>query len=565
MRDATLVCLSDFNTSNLTAYLADARDLPVVHTVPTDYGQVVPLLLDRAAECWDPKPDSALVWTRPEAVSPTFRGILRAEDVPVERALAEVDAFIDAVEGAAGRAGCFLIPTWTIPSHERGLGPLDLHPEQGGRGVLLRMNARLIERLGGARGFHVFDAGRWLMESRRPGFNAKLWYMAKIAFDNEVLKVAAAEIKAALRAVRGESRKLVVLDLDDTLWGGVVGDVGWENLVLGGHDSRGEALVDFQHRLKALSNRGILLALASKNEEAVALDAIDRHPEMVLRRSDFAGWRINWLDKAQNIAELVAELNLGLHSAVFIDDNPVERDRVRQALPDVLVPEWPDDPAAYPGALAALTCFDVSVVSAEDRQRAASYRIEREREASRAEISSVEEWLASLGIAVTIEALASSDAARAAQLLNKTNQMNLSTRRMTEGELVEWVRGEGRRFWTVRVEDRFSALGLTGLLSAQIQGDHLRVVDFVLSCRVFGRRVEDTMLSAVVRHARERSLTRVIAEYLPTAKNKPCLDFLLRSGMTRGDGGVFTWDVRDDYPFPEHVRVNVVQTASVPL
>src|SRR4030095_7549892 len=148
--------------------------------------------------------------------------------------------------------------------------------------------------------------------------NAKLWYMAKIAFDNEVLKLAAAEIKAALRAVRGETRKLIILDLDGTLWKGVVGDVGWENLVLGGHDPEGEAFVDFQRQLKALTRQGILLGIVSKNDEAIALHAINHHPEMVLRQGEFTGWRINWSDKAENIVELTAELNLGLQSVVFI-------------------------------------------------------------------------------------------------------------------------------------------------------------------------------------------------------------------------------------------------------
>src|SRR5262249_25838083 len=160
--------------------------------------------------------------------------------------------------------------------------------------------------------------------------------LGKIAFAPEVLRLAAADVKAALRAVQGRSRKLVVLDLDDTLWGGVVGDVGWESLRLGGHDPIGEAFVEFQRALAALARRGVVLAIASKNTEAVALEAIDRPPEMVLRRRHFAGWRIDWRDKAGNILELVSELRLGLDAVVFLDDNPVERERVRGALPAVL-------------------------------------------------------------------------------------------------------------------------------------------------------------------------------------------------------------------------------------
>jgi len=182
--------------------------------------------------------------------------------------------------------------------------------------------------------------------------------MGKLAFGNEVFKEAVKHVKSSLRGIRGKARKIVILDLDDTLWGGIVGDLGWRDLNLGGHDPVGEAFVDFQKTLKSLLNRGIILGIVSKNEESVALDALQNHPEMVLRPDDFAGWKINWSDKAMNIVELVAELNLGLDAVVFIDDNPVERACVKETLPDVLVPEWPEDRMLYKKALLDLDCFN---------------------------------------------------------------------------------------------------------------------------------------------------------------------------------------------------------------
>src|SRR5262249_53417094 len=158
------------------------------------------------------------------------------------------------------------------------------------------------------------------------------WYLGKIPFSNDVFKDAVSDVKTAIRGLSGQSKKLVILDLDDTLWGGIVGDIGWQDLVLGGHHPIGESLVDFQKELKALKNRGILLAVVSKNEESIALEAIRNHPEMVIKERDLVGWRINWNDKAANIADLVRELNIGLDSVVFVDDNPVERARVREAL-----------------------------------------------------------------------------------------------------------------------------------------------------------------------------------------------------------------------------------------
>jgi HAD superfamily phosphatase (TIGR01681 family) len=232
---------------------------------------------------------------------------------------------------------------------------------------------------------YVMNAQRWLEATATRGRSmAKGWYLGKVPFSGETFAEVARDLKAAARALTGHTRKLLVLDLDDTLWGGIVGDIGWENLQLGGHDAVGEAFVDFQHAVKALTARGIVLGIVSKNTERVALDAIDTHPQMVLRRTDFVGWRINWQDKAQNIADLAAELHLGLQSVVFIDDNPVERARVRDALPEVFVPDWPEDKLLYTERFLGLRCFDAPAISREDAERTALYAAERERGAVRA-------------------------------------------------------------------------------------------------------------------------------------------------------------------------------------
>jgi FkbH-like protein len=563
--DLQCVCLSDFNVSNLSAYLADRIDAPSVRTVPTEYGQVISYLLDEQAECWQGKPHAAVVWTRPGAISPNFTRLMQREAATTDAVLADVDEYVDLLSRIQGRVGCVLVPTWTIPSYDRGLGLLDLRPEIGIRAVLSQMNVRLCERLAVEKSMFALNAERWLALTRRPGFNAKLWYMAKIAFDNEVLKLAAAEIKAALRAVRGETRKLIVLDLDGTLWGGTVGDVGWENLVLGGHRPEGEAFIDFQRQLKTLTRQGILLGIVSKNEETVAVHAINHHPEMVLRQGDFVGWRINWSDKAENITELAAELNLGLQSVVFIDDNPVERDRIRQALPEVLVPEWPQDVLLYPSFLAAMQCFDTPSLSTEDRQRRSFYTAEHNRRRERASMQSIDDWLKTLETVVTIESLTAENLPRAAQLLNKTNQMNLTTRRMSDAELIQWSAIPGRCCWAVRVEDKFGAAGLTGLLGVESSDDQLRIIDFVLSCRVMGRKIEETMLNIAVEHARREDLKTIVATYLPTPKNKPCLDFFRRSGFTEDQlSNTFSWSVSRDYPAPENIKL-IASHARIPV
>ena len=543
------VLLADFTIAELARHLAKADDPPAIAADVAPFGQVVQSMIQ------GPSADFAVVWTRPEGALQGFRRVLEIESVAQAELLAEVDAFCAMLERGATRFKFVFVPTWTVPSWQRGLGAVDGR-EAGVSRALMAANLRLCENLARAPNVHTLNAQRWIDAAGR-GYAPKAWYLGKVAFHDEVLAEAARDIKAALRALTGQARKLLVLDLDDTLWGGIVGEVGWENLRLGGHDSEGEAFADFQRAAKALTRRGVVLGIVSKNEEAVALEAIRKHPEMVLRESDFVGWRINWADKARNVADLAAELNLGLQSVVFIDDSPVERARVREALPEVLVPEWPSDKLLYPSALLGLRCFDAPTITAEDAQRTRLYSSEHQRNALLQQVSSVEEWLKGLEIRVRVEPLGAANLARTAQLLNKTNQMNLSTRRMGEAELLAWARAEGHSLWTVTVSDRFGDAGLTGIVGFAAQGGVARIVDFVLSCRVMGRKVEETMLHVAIAEAARLGLTSVEARYLPTAKNKPCLSFFQGSGFRR-DGERFVWDAAQPFVLPEAIALERV-------
>lgn len=420
------------------------------------------------------------------------------------------------------------------------------------------MNHRLVENLSGEIGIFVLDSSRWFAFDR--SINTEMWYVAKVPYSNSAFKAAIKDFKAALNGVRGNSRKVVICDLDDTLWGGIVGDEGWENLQLGGHDPVGEALVDFQRELQALSRRGIILAIVSKNTESVALEAIEKHPEMVLRKNDFAAWRINWEDKAQKIVDLMKELNLGLQSAVFLDDNPAERARVGEALPELLVPDLPKDKMLYASILRRLTCFDVPVVTDEDRKRAGIYSSQRDRRVALErthEVGSLEEWLYTLDIKVHAESIKDTNRQRTGQLFNKTNQLNLSTRRLTEAEILGWPSKHNRKLWTYRVSDKFGDSGLTGIASVELDGDEAKVVDFILSCRVMGKRVEETIVHHLTLSARTLGAKKLIAEYLETKKNQPCLEFLRRSGLVNESRNIFTWDLSKEYPKPPAVEFAV--------
>lgn len=550
------VIVSDFTIENFAAYLRNGSEHPSVHAVVAPFGLVRQSLADDAVDVWNSGADVAIVWTRPEAILSSYRAMLESPGVDLPESLDEVNNYAELLAYRARKLRYLFVPTWLSAAEDRGFAMLDMKPGAGAGYALLRANLHLIHALRDQANVHVLDAQRWLVAAGKGALNPRLWYSAKIPFGHRVFKEAAREVKAALTSLTGMAKKVVVLDLDHTLWGGVVGDVGWENIRLGGHDPLGEAYVDFQRALKSLKKRGILLAIASKNEEPIALEVLQRHPEMVLRADDFTTWRINWDDKASNILSLMRELNLGLESAVFIDDDIVERARVREALPEVLCPDWPDDPMLYRTVLARLPGLDAPCVNAEDLSRTQMYSAEQQRHSALAESGGdMQNWLTSLDIAVTVTPLNETNLCRTAQLLNKTNQMNLSTRRLSEQELQNWAEAEGHALWTFRVADKFGDSGLTGIASLEVaEGDAL-VLDFILSCRVFGRDVERAMMHVLVEAAGAMGAVRLKAHHLPTAKNKPCLRFLERSGLERIEENHFAWELSQPYPLPKHVRL----------
>ena len=463
---ADVLVVSDFNAELASRFIAVDHESPVLSVETAPYGHLFQTL---SAERPGSEAMTLFVWTRPEGIAPSFATLTEGEPVSIERLLDAVESFADIVIRAAQRFRTVLVASWVRSESGRSLGLLDWS-EGGQARTLARMNLRLADRLEGHSNVRLLDSQRWL-DLARPSRDARYWYAMKFPFTEVVAKAAARDVKAAVRAFAGQARKLLVLDLDGTLWGGVIGETGWQGVRLGGHDAVGEAYVDFQKALKGLSARGIALGVVSKNTEAVALDAFDHHPEMVLRRSDLAGWRINWRDKAENLVELVRDLNLGLQSVVFIDDNPAERGRIAEAFAEVLVPDWPRDPCRFADALRQLDCFDQPSLTAEDRSRVKMYVQERERIENQRAAGSIEDWLNGLGVRVNIDAVGGANLARTVQLANKTNQMNLRTRRITEPELLRWLsEGQGRESLAIKVADRFGDVGLTGLISWELDG-----------------------------------------------------------------------------------------------
>ncbi|HEX6969192.1 MAG TPA: HAD-IIIC family phosphatase [Micromonosporaceae bacterium] len=359
----------------------------------------------------------------------------------------------------------------------------------------------------------------------------RMRHVAAHAYAPEYLLAYAEELARVAAADLGRSGKCLVLDLDDTLWGGTVGDVGTGGLRLGG-TYPGSAHAELQAFGRDLAKQGVLLTLSSKNDQAVATAAIEEHPEMLLRADAFAATRINWDPKPDNLRAMAEELNIGLDSMVFVDDNPVERELMRRLAPEVTTVELPADPARYTTHLATRGDFTVLTLTDEDRDRTNQYRARAAREALARTATDLTEHLVALGSRLTVEPYTPLNAARIVQLFGKTNQFNLTGIRYSADDVAALTADGRTHFYAARLSDRFGDNGLIAALALTRQPDGAWSIDnFVLSCRVFGRNVEDAIVGLVLRSARAAGAPSVLGTFRRTERNQRFADFYRRCGF----------------------------------
>lgn len=433
--------------------------------------------------------------------------------------------------------------------YERFFGNFDHKAPESFYSLVLALNARLGETAREHRGVFINDVeavASWI--GRKHWFDDRLWDMAKYPCAVDHLPALAGNIVDIVMASLGRVVKCVVTDLDNTLWGGVIGDDGLDGILLDAHGD-GESYYRLQCYLRELLRRGILLAVCTKNDPANALLPFEKHPGMALRREQFAAFVANWDDKAENIRKISAELNVGLDSMVFLDDNPFERNLVRELLPDVIVPELPEDPADYVRAICELNLFETVAFSTEDSKRAEMYRQEAERREVRASFASAEEFLQSLDMRIAVARVDSFHLPRVAQLIQRSNQFNLTTRRLSEGECAG-LKDDPR--WIplyAKLADRLGDHGLISVVILELCENDLAIRDWLMSCRVVGRGVERYLMNSVFEHARQLQLERVVGEYIPTAKNGMVKDFFVQFGFLKRQedaGGHTRWALQTD-------------------
>jgi len=377
----------------------------------------------------------------------------------------------------------------------------------------------------------------------------KLYYVAKMPISLAALPAAAKLVVDVVRPLQGAVKKCLVLDLDNTLWGGVIGDDGLSGIQIG-ELGTGHAFSDFQKWLKELKNRGILLTVCSKNNEDTAKEPFEKHPEMVLRLEDFSMFVANWEDKARNIRTIQQALNIGMDSMVFLDDNPFERELVRTMIPEITVPELPEDPALYLQYLRGLDLFETASYSREDAGRTEQYREKAQRAAFEAAFQSYDDYLEALQMRASAAAFDPFHYPRIAQLTQRSNQFNLRTVRYTEAEIEALAQDDSRIGLYFTLKDKFGDHGLISVVVLEKQPeDTLFISEWLMSCRVLKRGMEEFIVDKILSVAAQQGFRRVVGEYIPTPKNAMVKDLYEQLGFARLENGRFQAEVSG---FPYH-------------
>ncbi len=522
---------------------------PELHVAP--YGQVTSSLLD---------PDSALARFSPQITLVSTPTLHLPGPPALTASRAEVAAAIDAVcrallepcESFHARTGSEIVLSNFAPLPWRSAGSLGPRLPGDPTSFIRRVNIALEDRA--PHYVHIDDIAA---EAERVGtatwHDDRLWHLAKQAVALDAVPAYARHLAGLVSAILGRGRKCLVVDLDNTLWGGVVGDDGVEGIRMSEGDAEGEAFLAFQAYLCELKERGILLAVSSKNDEAVARSAFTDHPDVRLRLQDFVAFKANWAPKSENLRAIAAELDLPLDALVFVDDNPAERAEVSRALPEVAVPEMPDDAASFIRTLDAARYFESVRLTDEDRSRTAAYVGRRQVREALAGTTDVGAYLASLDMRAIVRPFEAIAFERIAQLVNKTNQFNLTTPRVVQADIERMAADPMLVTRTIRLRDRFADHGLISVCIARREGAALVIDAWLMSCRVLGRGVERLMFNELLAVAQAEGRSSLVGLYRPTARTGLVKEHYAGLGFrrVRSDGHIEEWrlETRGARPF----------------
>ena len=423
----------------------------------------------------------------------------------------------------------FVIPTYSS------YGIFENKVDYGLQEMVFDLNYKLSNAWKNENSIYLYDLNGFVSRfGQNNVFDYKQYFFGDIKISLNYIPFLANDLLGFIKPVLGLNKKCIVLDLDNTLWGGIVGEDGFNGIKLSQNDPIGKAFIEFQKYLLSLHERGIILAVNSRNNLEDAMQVIKEHPDMVLREKHFACLKINWNDKVTNLQEIAQELNIGIDSILFMDDDNVNRDFMREALPEVLTIELPNDPSLYAQTLMELNEFNVLKITDEDKKRGKMYLQQRERTEFQKRSINFEEYLKQLKIKIYIKKADEFTIPRISQLTLKTNQFNLTTKRYQEEEIIRFSQDKKKIVGCAQIEDKFGDYGITGAFIVNKDNPEEWVMDtFLLSCRVIGRGIEEGILDYIINDAKKNNVKRLIGNFIPTKKNKPSESFLANFGFKK--------------------------------
>jgi FkbH-like protein len=565
LRSCTLGLVSTASTEFLQPFLvATALRYGIsLEIVAADFGQLMQEALDPASRINSARPDAILLAIDHRGLPVRRSGATEWPAFDATTAIEQLSLVRESFRKNCG-APC-LVQTLPAPSTLL-FGSFDAAIAGTLRATIATINTHLWQDVA-ARGDLLIDID-WLAQcvGLDVWYDDRHWYMARMPCSQRALPLYAEFVVRSLAALRGLSRKCLILDLDNTLWGGVIGDDGLEGIALNEGDARGEAFRTIQQTALDLRKRGIVLAVCSKNDEAIARSAFRSHPGMLLKEDDIAVFMANWDDKATNIERIAQRLELGLDAMVLLDDNPVERAQVRQALPQVAVPEPGDDPSGFPRLLLAAGYFEALSLTREDIARAQEYRSNADRARVLEGSRNLDDFLRSLEMRIRFAPFDSSGRKRITQLINKTNQFNVTTRRYTEQQVEAMEQAADRYTLQVSISDKFGDSGMISVVICTTEASRWTIDSWLMSCRVLNRRVEEAVCNRIVGDARRAGVAEIVGQIIPTERNGIVRDLYQRLGFRPGEReGEWLLDVNAYAPFEIVATETVHQSEQAPV
>lgn len=544
-------CATQFLATAIKGY-ANLENVSI-ELFDADYNQIDAQLLDSSSETFKFKPDCILLYLSTDKLYEEFLDYpMVSRNNFAEDNIAKIENYWELI---AANVGCRILQMNFTEINDNALGNFGSKSGSSFSYQIRKLNYLLEEKMAARNDVYPVDLlGIQLHLGQHFFYDASLYYNAKMTIAMDALPYVAKAVIDVVKAMNGQIKKCVICDLDNTLWGGVIGDDGMGGIEIG-ELGRGHAFTDLQRWLKQLKECGIILAICSKNNEDTAQEPFERHEEMVLRLSDISVFVANWDDKASNIRLIQETLNIGMDSIVFLDDNPFERNLVRQMIPDITVPELPEDPALYLGFLQEQNYFEVASFTGPGSDRTAQYQAEFERKKLQQTFESIDDYLKSLEMVGEARAFEKERYARIAQLTQRSNQFNLRTIRYTEDEIARIASDDRYLTLYYTLKDKFGDHGLVSVVILEKKFDNVLFVDtWLMSCRVLKRGMEEFIVNKMIETAKSNGYGKVSAEYIPTAKNKMVKDIYRSFGFTETSENKYEINVDEYIPRDVYIR-----------